>query len=177
MKRVLMFLIYVTVFVAALIYFAPKQQLYYMAEREAHPFGVIFSEEMSIDKGFGLNIEKGRLFYQDLEIASMQRISITPLLIFNRIDIAPFEFSEAMHAFVPGSVSSAVISHSVIDPFRIHVDAEGDFGTLTGVVHLKETNVSVILHPSDTLKKGGSAFWLKKLKQDTNGGYIYEADF
>lgn len=174
MKRLFKILFYPAAVLLMVVYFAPKQQLYYQAEAMARDLGVIFSAETARDTGFGLQLSEGTLYYQDLQIADFERINLRVLLLSNRLDVAPFEFSEAMHAFVPGGVSEASVAHHVFDPMRVHLSAKGTFGSLEGTVHLLNRELNVTLMPSDTLQQSGKAFWLKQFKKDSKGGYHYE---
>ena len=176
MKRIGTVIFYIAAVVLMIIFFTPKRQLYYLGEKLAQEQGVVLSGEGVFDEGLALSLEDGTLYYQDLEIAKLNEVSILPLIVFNAIDVAPFSFSQEMQRFVPGTVEHIRVMQSAIDPLHVHVSASGDFGRLEGIVGLKDRNASLTLKPSKSLLTSGVA-WLHELKKQPNGEYTYEIAF
>ncbi len=176
MKRLGKFLLYLTVFLVLVLFFAPKRQLYYFGESKLAPYGVVLSGEYVDDGGLSLSLKDGTLYYQDLEVAKLPEVTVLPLLVFNAVTVAPFSFSEQMQGFVPGTVDGIRVRQSLLDPLHVLVDASGDFGTLEGNIDLGARRVSLLLTPSKRLLESKS-FWLKELKKQQSGGYLYESAF
>ena len=173
LKKTVLFLL---VFIALVIFFSPKTQLYYKAEEILADNNVILSEETPKDHGFVFSIEGGRLYYDDLEVAQLNKITLLPLLFFNRLSVAPFAFSKEMQGFVPGMVTKMYIQYSVIDPLHVICKAEGDFGTFSGSIAFLDRNISMGLVPSEKLLQSRPP-WLHQLKKDKGGVYRYESAY
>jgi len=173
LKKTLLFLL---AFIALVIFFSPKVQLYYKAEAILADNNVILSEETAKDRGFIFSIEGGRLYYDDLEVAQLNEITLLPLVFFNRLSVAPFAFSKEMQGFVPGMVTKMYIQYSIIDPVHIVCEAEGDFGTFRGSVAFLDKNISMGLVPSEKLLQSRPP-WLRQLKKDKGGVYRYESAY
>lgn len=173
MKRLRRVLGYLLLVLALAIYFSPKRQLWYAAETALKPYGVVLSGEFVSDSGFSLELEKGMLYYDDLEIAKLGDVSITSFLLFSAVSVAPFSFSDEMQQFLPGTVEEIKVYHSIIDPLHVNIRAEGEFGKLEGAVSLTDHDVNLSLMPSAALLTQ-KPLWLNELKKQTSGAYTYE---
>lgn len=176
MKRLRILLLYLTVILALLLFFAPKRQLYYLAEKNLAPYGVVLSGESIHDWGWVFALKNGALYYDDLFIANLNEISLMPLLVYNSLSFSSFALSEDMQQFLPGTISELRVYHSVVDPLRLRLSGFGDFGEIDGSVHLLDRNASLTLNPSATLLES-NAIWLKQLKKQPSGEYLYEASY
>jgi hypothetical protein len=168
--------LFIFVFIALVIFFSPKTQLYYKAEEILADKHIILSEETVNDNGFVFSIEGGRLYYDDLEVAQLNEVTFLPLIFFNRISVAPFTFSREVRNFIQGMVTQMYLQYSLIDPLHIIYKAEGDFGTITGSVAFLDRNISIDLTPSDKLLQSKQP-WLRKLKKEEGGVYHYESTY
>lgn len=176
MKRLRNALGYFLLVLALLLFFAPKRQLWYMAEDALKPYGVVLSGEYVTDNGFSLSLESGLLYYDDLKIATLGEVDIAPLLVYNAVTVAPFTFADEMQAFLPGQVDEIILYHSLIDPVRVHLKAQGEFGTLSGSVNLLHRDVNLSLSPSAELL-AKKPLWLKELTKQASGAYTYEVAY
>lgn len=176
MKKIGAILFYLLVGIALVIFFSPKRQLYYLAEHVANPYGVVLSGEYVDDNGFALSLEGGTLYYQDLKIAQLGDVTVLPLLFFNALSVGSFSVSDEMQRFVPGTIDGVRIIYSVIDPTRIHLEGSGEFGSLAGVANLLEHKVRITLKPSAALLQS-KPVWLKELKAQPSGEYLYEVAY
>ena len=173
LKKSILFLF---VLIALVIFFSPKTQLYYKAEEILADNNIIISEEIANDAGFIFSIEGGRLYYDDLEVAQLNEVTLLPFVFFNRISVAPFTFSKEMQDFIPGMVTQMYVQYSIIDPLHIIYKAEGDFGTLAGQAAFLDRNISIDLIPSDKLLQSKPP-WLRQLKKEEGGVYHYESTY
>ena len=164
------------VFLLLVLFFLPKKPLYFEGEKLLKPQHVILSNERVSDTGFGLRISGGTLFYEDLQVAELSELNITPWLVYNRIGIAPFRLAPAMKSFLPETIDGAEVIYSVFDPLHIRVEASGDFGTLSGTIGLRDRQMRFDLTPSKQLRQL-QPFWLKQFKKTQEGGYRYESTY
>ncbi len=176
MKRLKKALIYFLLAVAMFLFFLPKIQLYYGLETLLKPYKVSISGEEIHDYGWNITVKDGLLAYDDLTVATLDAISVTPLLIYNTITVDPILLAEDMEQFVPRSIEEIRIVHSILNPLHVSISASGEFGVLQGDVALLDRNVSLILEPSKVLTDS-KPFWLGRLKKDTEGGYRYETAY
>lgn len=173
MKWLGRFFIYILLVILLALFFAPKRQLFYAAEHAIEPYGVVLSGEYIDDRGFALALQSGTLYYEDLKIATLGDVTLTPLLVYNSVAIAPFSLSEAMQQFLPGTIEYVRAYQSVVSPAKVNLSAAGDFGSLNGVVDLYKKTVTLHLDPSSILLEQ-QPLWLSKLKKQPSGEYLYE---
>lgn len=176
MRRLRNFLFYVVVVIALVIFFAPKRQLYYLGEKAAAAQNVVLSGESIHDWGWLFVLKDGKLYYDDLFIAKLNEVSVMPLLVFNSLNISSFVLSDEMQEFLPGTIQTLQIRHSVLRPLEVSLDGSGEFGELRGSVHLLDRNVTVSLNPSALLLEK-KPIWLNQLKKQPSGEYRYETAF
>jgi len=170
------FSLFIIALLALFIFFLPKTQLYYQAEQLLAEEKIMLSSEMSHDYGFLFNLTGGTLFYDDLEVAKLEKITLTPLIFFNRINVEPFTFSQEMQNFIPGIITQMRVQYSIIDPLHILLSVEGDFGSLNGSIAFLDQQIKAVLIPSKTLLKQ-RPIWLKEFKKQEGGVYHYESAY
>ncbi|MHC3995159.1 hypothetical protein ACXWTF_10050 [Thiomicrolovo sp. ZZH C-3] len=176
MSRLKMPLLYTAAFVLFLLVFLPKTALYHAAEQQLKPLGLAVAAETPVDRGFDFVLEGGSLYFEDLHVADLERLTVTPWLLYNSVRIAPFAFSPDMEGFTPAGVDGINITYSVLDPLHIRLEGSGEFGSVTGQVALTERKVTVDLTPSAALR-AKRPFWLKQLRSIEGGAYRYETTY
>ena len=175
MRRFRTLLFYVLLVVVTVVVFSPKRQLYYFGESLLKPYGVVLSGERVVDNGLSLSLEDGVLYFQDLKIAQLESVTLRPMILFNTIDIVPFSVAEDIQRFVPGTITMKIY-HSVIDPIHIHLEGTGTFGSIGGTVDLWRHKIALTLMPSKTLMESRPS-WLKEMKKQPSGEYLYEVNY
>jgi hypothetical protein len=176
MKRIGRYLLYGFLFLIMLIILAPKANLYYLAEKQLSPLGIVVDGESLENRSFGLEINHATLYAQQIESASTEQITIDLLLLYNRVSVKDVKLARPLQKFLPAEVSRAEVTHAFWDPLHVNISAEGDFGTLKAVVSLSDRTVTARLEPSK-LMFGRFRATLKRLQKDDTGGYRYESRF
>ena len=176
MKKLFIFFAYLLITLYAVIFFAPKLQLYYQAETLLQKYNIAISKEIVQDRGFVTHIREGEIYFDDLRVAKIEHISLTTLLFYNALHVDAFSFADDMRRFVPLSVERIDLRYSITSPLHITLSAVGAFGELTGSVDLRARIVRLFLSPSKELL-AKKPFWLRKLKKSKEGGYIYESSY
>lgn len=176
MKRIGRALLCLALFLVMLIILAPKANLYYLAEKQLAPQGVVIDGEALSDRGFGLEIGHATLYAQQIESASAERIVVDLFGLYNRVVAEKVTFSKPLQKFWPAEVNRAEVSYALWDPMHVIIDAEGDFGSLKGVISLADRTVTARLEPSQLMLTRFRAT-LRQLKKDETGGYRYESRF
>ena len=176
MRYVIKPLSYLLLVLLLVIFFSPKTNLFYKAEEILQSYKVTVSAEKLTDSGFNFKINDGIIYFDDLVVAKIEEISITPLLVYNNIKVLPFTLSKDMKQFIPLKIETLYIKHTILNPLHVSIKSSGDFGSLSGDIAIMDRNVSLILTPSKLLLKK-KPFWLRKMKKDSQGGYRYESAY
>jgi hypothetical protein len=175
-KKLLRFFAYLAFFVLALIYFAPKESIYYLLENELKNYSVIISDETLTDKGVSLTIQNAALYVKSIESAKIQNCDVTFLLLYNSINARDIMLSESVKSLVPLKIESLAFTQSIFDPLHVNIHAVGDFGEAKGNVNLLERSVHIELIASDLMQKEYKNA-LREFKKSEDGGLFYDKAF
>ena len=176
MVKLLKFLAYILFFIFALIYFLPKQSLYYFAEQELQKQQVILSNEEISEKTFSLELQHSNISYQSISSAEVAYIDVQLLFFYNVINLHDIRISSVASTFIPLNISSVKVKHTLLNPLNILFRANGEFGEAEGVVHILDRNMSLILKPSPLMLKEYSST-LRELNKNEKGEYQYDQTF
>jgi hypothetical protein len=176
MKRVKSIIIYSIVFVGLLLFFAPKLQLYFALEKQMQSLNIKISQERVNDQGLTLALQEGSLYYSDLLVGQFETVSLLPALVFNRVNIERFAFSEEMNRFAKGAIHNVNVTHHIFMPLIVHISADADMGEMRAEINLKDRNVSLNFMPTEAFLKQ-PPFWLSKMKKSEEGGYAFETTY
>ena len=176
MKKIGLFLLYTILFIGALLFFTPKESLYYYAEEQLKPLGVVLGYEEAIDHGFTLEIQHAKLYVQKIKSANIGSIEVSPFLLYNSVTVHNIVLDKTFEQFFPPLIERVDIEQSVFNPLNVTADAIGDFGEATATVNLLERNVSVVLKPSKIMLSRYKNT-LRQLKKSKEGDYRYEYKF
>jgi len=165
--------IYLLFFVLALMYFTPKQNVYYLAEKELQKHQIIISKEDVKDNVFDLNISNANISYQLIDSAKISSIKINIFAFYNVINIKDITLNELSENFIPLHIKTVNISHSILSPLTLKASANGEFGELKATLSLDEKILHVDLKPSKLMLKKHIKT-LNIFKKSKNGEYVYE---
>ncbi|MBU0631598.1 hypothetical protein KKA17_03045 [bacterium] len=172
-KKIALFFIYFLFFLLAVVYFAPKEGLYYLLEQKLKPYGVVVSDEKIRENGFTLRLEDADIYVQSIESAKISSIDTSLFLLFNRMKIKDVRLNDISAAFMPTKIEEISVNHSIVNPLVLHVKAYGDFGEIDGKINLLGKQVRAVLKPSGImLQKYQNT--LRLFVKDQKGEYIYE---
>ena len=176
MKKIALFLLYSFLFVAALLFFTPKENLYYFAEEQLKPLHVVIGYEDAIDHGFTLEISHAKLYVQNIKSANIGSINILIFGIYNAININNIVLDKTFEQFFPPLIEHVEIKQHIFSPFQVNAQALGDFGEAVATVNLSDRNGTVILTPSKLMTKRYRNT-LRELKKTKEGTYQYVFKF
>jgi len=161
-----------TIFWFALLVFMPKQELYFTLEKELAKQDIEINEQ-NIEEGvFSLNLIKPVIYVKGIKIATLEKINIFTLLFYTNINVKSLLLNESLKSYAPEKIDIANISHSILKPFYVNIEAEGSFGILEGDANLNERKLR--LNFTETTKEIDSI--RSNLKKDEKGLY-YETSF
>ena len=176
MKKIALFFLYGILFFGALLFFTPKENLYYFAEEQLKPLGVVIGYEEAVDHGFHLEILHSKLYIQKIKSANIASIDIGIFGLYNTVSIDNVLLDKTFEQFFPPLIERIDLYQSIFSPLSLNADAVGDFGEATATVNLLDRNVSVILKPSKMMRSRYKST-LKQLKKSKEGDYSYVYKF
>lgn len=153
----------------------PKEALFYQAEKMLAPMKIFINETDLSDHLLTFNLEAATFIYQDIEAATIDEISLTALLFYNSLSVSPFQIKEELAGFIPPGIETLRMTHTILMPHRISIEAAGDFGSAQGYVDLLAKKVRVNITFSSLVNRNYRAL-LKMVKKDSEG-YYYEQAF
>lgn len=175
LKKMLRLLLWSVIFLYLAIALLPKEALFYQAERWLEPMQVYINETDVSDRLVNFRLEGATLIYQDVEAATIEEISLTTLLVYNSLSVSPFTIREELASFVPPGIESLSLTHHILMPHRIRIDAAGDFGTATGYVDLLQRRIHIDIAFSSLVNRNYPA--LLRMVRKNSEGYYYEQAF
>jgi hypothetical protein len=175
-KRLRNFLLYLLLFVVALILFAPKANLYFLLEEKLQPYGIVVDGEALRDRGLWFEIHDATLYAKEIESASAEQVSVALFGLYNRVSVEKAMLSPALAKIFPEGIDRIELTYALWDPMHVRISALGDFGTADALVSIRQRNVVADVLPSELMQSRFGAT-LRKLKQNETGGYRYETRF
>ena len=176
MKKIALFLLYSFLFIAALLFFTPKENLYYFAEEQLTPLAVVIGYEDVIDHGFTLEISHAKLYVQKIKSANISAIDIAIFGIYNTVNISNIVLDKTFEQFFPPLIEHLEITQHVFSPLEVNAFAIGDFGEAQAHINLADRNGTVLLTPSKLMNKRYRNT-LRQLKKTKEGTYRYVFKF
>ncbi len=172
-KKIALFLTYVLLLLLAIVYFAPKENLYYLVEQKLQPYNIVISDEKIKDSGFVLHLKDADIYVESVKSAKVASADISTFLLFNSINIKGVMLDEFSQGFMPRKINEVYVYQSIFDPLHIHVRAVGDFGEVSAKVGIVSRQIKAILKPSQLmLQKYQNS--LRVFVKDQEGEYVYE---
>ena len=162
-------------FVGSLLYFLPKSSLYYYGEKELYKHKVILSEELIKERGFSLELEDSKLFYDSLESAKISSIEIRPFLVHNSIIAKDIVLTDIAVSFLPLKIEDVKVTYSIFNPLNIVAKVEGEFGHADITIGIVDKKINLHLIPSELMLKKYTKS-LRMFKKDEQGEYHYAKD-
>jgi len=169
-------LAYIFFFILALIYFMPKESVYYYLEKELLLNKVVLSDEEIEDSGFSLQLNNSKVSYDSIESADVENINIKIFLVYNSLSVSNVKLLDVASSFVPLHIDNINIKYTIFNPLNIVAESNGEFGQANAEVNILDRNMSVVLKPSQLMLKKYRAT-LRNLKKNEAGEYRYEKTF
>lgn len=167
-KKVLLFLVVIWFF---LILLMPKVEFYYALEKELAKYDVKLNEQQIDSGAFSLDIKDIDIYVKGVEVAHLDRLSISTLLFYTHSKLEKLTFSSFLKGQVPDNIESIDIYHKIVNPLVVSMDANGSFGEARGKLSLATHKVRVNLVKTEDISSIKS--FLKKDKK----GWYYEKSF
>jgi len=175
-RKLAIFIGFVLFFLLALMYFTPKENIYFALEHELKKYDVVISNEKIDDSGFTLNLSAAEIFFKSIKSADIKEINIKIFGLYNSISIQDIQLSQTASSFLPLNIQKVTITHSIFNPLNINIYELGDDGEIEGSFNLVEMALHIIFEPSELmLKKYKNS--MREFKKSEDGSYSYDKTF
>ncbi len=149
----------------------PKREFYYKLEEELAKHEIKLNEEQISEGFFSLALKQVTVYFKGINVATIEEVNLCTLLFYSSIEIHSLQMDDSLKTMIPQETKKAVLSHSVLSPLEVFVDATGSFGMMTGKINLSEQKVRLDFNESKNIEM------LKpQLKKDEKG-WVYETSF
>jgi hypothetical protein len=159
-------------FILFLWLFSPKQELYYLLEKELKKNDIIISNETVKDTWFGINLQNADVYVKGVRMAQIADLELNIFFLHNTLTINEIKTNEAVHNVAPKVINQALVKYSIMNPLNIELNGLGSFGTLEGNVNLIEKEITVLFPVAKDIKA-----FRKFLKKDETGEWKYETAY
>jgi hypothetical protein len=175
-RKLAIFFAFVLFFISSLMYFTPKENIYFALENELKKYDVIISNEKIKDSGFTLELNDAEVFFKSIKSADIKSVNIKIFGIYNSLSLEDIKLSQSASSFLPLNIEKVTITHSIFNPLNINIYELGDDGELEGSFNLLEMALHIIFEPSELmLKKYKNS--MREFKKSEDGSYSYDKTF
>jgi len=171
MRMVKNIIIFIVALYIGIVIFMPKSQLYYYAEEQLNSKGIVIGNEELVDKIPSLDILHMVVYYQGIDVVRVSKLKITPLLLINKIEADDIELLNIAKKFLNVNITSLKANQSILKPFKVKIDAVGNFGVVSGYADLKNRIIHLdLIKPKDINS-------IKRYLRKSSKGWYYESKF
>jgi hypothetical protein len=169
--RRLLYPLYILVLIIILI---PKEKLYYTFEQLILEKNIVLTGENLDNRYLYLDIQNPTVMMDNINIATIENIRLTPWILFNQLTISNVTFSPLYRPFFPGAIEKITLTYSLLHPLTLQLHGEGDFGQCNGNVDLVDQKVRIVFDATPELRR----YPLLVFKLHTEKeGLVYETTF
>ena len=176
MVKIVRFFAYMLFFIVALMYFMPKESVYFFVEKQLQKYHVVIAHESVKDKGLSLELRHLDVYVESIQSAKIENLDISFFGVYNEVKAHNIELSTAVASMLPTKIESVNIKYSILSPLNVRLNAVGAFGTLQGVANIKERKITAELKPSSLMQRKYKSA-LRNFKKQANGEYEYVQSF
>ncbi|MFT7879461.1 MAG: hypothetical protein ABXS91_03615 [Sulfurimonas sp.] len=155
----------------AVIVMMPKQEIYYLLEQELAKNDIKISSEKIGEGWFTFTLKEPSIYVKGIKVATVKEIELFTLLFYTRGTLEGLQLDPSLERFAPREIDHAVVTHSVVNPMNMIIDANGLFGEAAGSVNVMERGIRMKFSQRKNLGMLSS-----KLKKDGEG-WLYETSF
>jgi len=168
MQMVKKILLVVLVVIFSLMIFAPKRELYYLLEEQLMKYDVVINNE-DIEEGvFLLHINHPDIYVKGIELAKIDKIDIFSLLVYSSVAATGIATDSSLKKLIPAKVTTVKVIYQLLDPLKIAISVEGDFGKADGYLYIQESKIRLNISESKDIAR------LKRLLKKDDKGWYYE---
>ena len=140
---------------------SPKQELYFLLEKELEKNDIIISNERFVDKWYGLEIYDADIYVKGIKMARIESLKLHLFFLYNKLSVTNTKVEVD-----PKSIDTLTAVFNVIKPYKIAIKSSGSFGTIEGGVYLMEKKLILRMIERKEMK-----MFEKFLSKDERGEY------
>jgi len=160
MKKILIFLVG---FFLGLIVFMPKDNLYFTLQKYLSKENIYINSD--IYSFVNLNLKKGTIYYNGMDLVAFDKVIISPFIFFNKIEADNIKIK-----FQNLKIKKIDVVYSIINPLKVYIKGSSNFGEIDGYIDLIKRQVKIyILNLNSN--------FLKSLLKKDKKGYFYYVSF
>lgn len=171
--KILKIVFLVCFFLASLIAFLPKKNLYYYGEEKLAGLNTIIANERIKEGLFSLDLHNADIYVERIRVVKVIEAKLQTYLLSMHLEAHQIRLSGMAKNFLPTKIEMLGIRYDVWDPLKVKFTASGEFGEASGEYLLTAHKLVVVVHPSKMMRSRYSNI-LRKMKKEKNGGYSYE---
>ncbi len=156
----------------ALIFLMPKEELFYTLETFLKDQKVMIVKESIKDRLFDLKIKDVKLFYDGIETAQIDNITVKPWLFYNSVVAKNLSSGKDIKKMFDFKGEYVRLVQAFWHPFVAKIEAKGNFGKIWGKIFLKEGKIKLICEPEKSFKRSQI---FRELFKKRDEGYVYES--
>lgn len=153
----------------AIIFFAPKRELYYMLEQKLQDSNIVISGEEISTGILGVDIGHPTVYISGMPMAKATNIDIWSIFYYTKMGASDVLVAEDLPQQV--SLENVNMSNMIVTPFDLSVDGVSSIGPLNGNLDLSNRFVRIDIDAQSAPKSLG--MFLKKGEE----GIYYESNF
>ena len=140
---------------------SPKQELYFLLEKELKKNDIIISNEHFVDKWYGLEIHDADIYVKGIKMAKVESLTLSLFFLYDKLTI-----TNVQTEVDPKSIDSITAIFNIIKPYKIAIKSNGSFGAIDGGVYF--TDKKLILR---VVERKDMKMFDKFLSKDEKGEY------
>jgi len=162
-------LLFGLVLLVSLVVFAPKDRLYYLAEKELETYDAIISQERIEDGFFGVEVANAHLSIKGVEVATVEKMHLSWVLFASSLELRNVVLDASSKGVVPVSEFNLSITHNLSSPKSIGVKLSYQEVSKEAMVRLvDEETLRIEVESIEGME------WLKNYMQEDEKGWYYE---
>ncbi len=166
---------WIFLFLYLVIIFLPKENLFYLGEKELSKYNIILNNEKLSDFLGVFSAKDMDVYYDGLNVGNIKDVNVLCAILYNQISINSANFNDNLRQFLPQEIKKISIKASALFPVRLFLDGDGDFGQISGYVDLYNKKIKLTLHPQENFVSKYPAI-AQQFKKDKDE-YIYETTY
>jgi hypothetical protein len=175
-KKILIPLALIILFILSIMYFSPKENIYFLLEHELKKYDVIISNEEFKDAGLKVELNDAELYYKSINTANVKEIHMKIFVFYNSIILSNITLSQMTNSFLPAKIEKLILTYSIFNHLNINIYENGDNGEVSGSLSLMDMALHISFKPSELmLKKYKNS--LREFKKLEDGEYSYDRSF
>ena len=157
-----------------IIIFLPKANIYYSAEKALSVTHLYLRDEQINDRFVYLDVRDASLLLDTLPIGTIERITIVPMIFYNKITMSSLNFNKEVASIFPQGIESVTFTYSLWHPLSVIIEGKAGFGPINGTIDLSDKQLTIYFEATRMMRS--YPLLLSKLHKSEKG-LVYETSF